>query len=137
MPALPSITPADIPPGRDNADLATSRVGRALIVRGVLDTEGELLVLGKVLGRIRAKRFILAVDGHVEGDVLADDARIGGRLEGSIFAPNVAIASSADVTGRVFHHTVTVAKGARIDGRMPWRPLSYFESLEHIPETRP
>jgi hypothetical protein len=44
--------------------------------------------------------------------------------------------SSADVTGRIFHHEVTVAKGARIDARMPWRPPSYFETLTQLPESR-
>jgi cytoskeletal protein CcmA (bactofilin family) len=62
--------------------------------------------------------------------------RIEGRLEGRIFALNVVLDSAAEVTGRIFHNTITVAKGARIDARMPWRPPSYFEALEQLPEVR-
>jgi cytoskeletal protein CcmA (bactofilin family) len=114
-----------------------SHLGRALTVKGVLDTEGELHVLGNVLGRIKADRFVLASGGYVEGDIVARDVLIEGRLSGRVFALNVTLDSSADITGRIFHNTVTVAKGARIDGRMPWRPLNFFESLDQLAEALP
>ena len=136
MPILSRRTHSAATPSRAQAELPVSRLGKALTVRGILDTDGELQVHGSVLGRINADRFVLGVDGYVEGDVLAREAQIGGRLSGRIFALNVALDSSADITGRVFHHTVTVAKGARIDGRMPWRPLNYFESLDQLPEAQ-
>jgi cytoskeletal protein CcmA (bactofilin family) len=123
-------------PTRPGATEPASRLGRAIRVTGVLDTDGELHVYGSVQGRINADRLVLAIGGSVEGDILARDVRIGGRFNGRIFALNVALDSSADVTGRVFHHTVTVDKGARIDGRMPWRPLNFFESLQDIPEAK-
>jgi cytoskeletal protein CcmA (bactofilin family) len=120
----------------ETGTLPTSQLGRALTVTGVLDTEGELLVHGSVLGRINAERLVLCACGTVEGDIVAKDVRIGGRLNGRVFALNVTLDDTADVSGRIFHNTVTVAKGARIDGRMPWRPPSYFEALDQLPETR-
>jgi cytoskeletal protein CcmA (bactofilin family) len=114
-----------------------SRVEKALTVKGILDTDGELHVLGNVLGRIRADRFVLASGGYVEGDIVARDVLIEGRLSGRVYALNVTVDSSADITGRIFHHTVTVARGARVDGRMPWRPLNFFESLKQLAEALP
>lgn len=114
-----------------------SHLGKALKVTGVLETDGELHVQGNVTGRIRAERFVLGSGGYVEGDIVARDVLIEGRLSGRIYALNVTLDSSADVTGRVFHHTVSVAKGARIDGRMPWRPLNFFDSLEQLAEALP
>jgi len=125
------------PDSVDPASLPPSQVGKALRVTGVLDTEGELYVHGAVTGRINALRLVLGTHGSVEGDVVARDVHIEGRLNGRIFALNVTVESSANVTGRIFHNTVTVAKGARVDGRMPWRPPSYFETLTQLPETRP
>jgi cytoskeletal protein CcmA (bactofilin family) len=113
MPALPRR--ARTGPSQDGDDVA-SHLARALTVKGVLDTDGELFVLGSVLGRINADRLVVVAGGYVEGDVVARDVLIGGRL--------------------IFHHTVTVAKGARVDARMPWRPPSYFETLDQLPETR-
>jgi cytoskeletal protein CcmA (bactofilin family) len=112
-------------------------LGHGLTVTGNLETEGELRVHGKVLGQIRADRLVIEKDGVVEGDMVARDAHIGGRMDGRVFAVNVTIDASADVRGRIFHTTVSVASGARIDGRMPWRPVNYFETLETLPETQP
>jgi cytoskeletal protein CcmA (bactofilin family) len=137
MSASPRRTLTKNPRARDGAPLPTSHLGKALTVKGLLETEGEIHVQGNVLGRIDADRLVVGSGGYVEGDVIARDVRIGGRLNGRVFAFNVTLDSSADITGRIFHHTVAVAKGARIDGRMPWRPLNFFESFEQPPENQP
>jgi cytoskeletal protein CcmA (bactofilin family) len=133
MPALPRRARTGL--SQDGDEIA-SHLARALTVKGVLDTDGELFVLGQVVGRINADRLVVVPGGYVEGDVVARDVLIGGRFNGRVFALNVTLDASADVTGRIFHHTVTVAKGARVDARMPWRPPSYFETLDQLPETR-
>jgi len=88
----------------------------------------------RVVGRINAGRMVLGVGGYVEGDIVATDVVLCGRLEGRIFAFNVTIAPSAIIKGRVFHHTLTVAKEAQIEGRMPWRPINFFETLGELPK---
>ncbi|HEY3779189.1 MAG TPA: polymer-forming cytoskeletal protein [Rhizomicrobium sp.] len=122
---------------RGENGLAASRIGNGLTVTGALETDGELHVHGRVLGTLRADRLVLAADGEVEGDIVARDVRICGRLNGRVFALNVMLDSTADIKGRVFHHTMEVARGARVDARMPWRPLNFFETLEQLPETQP
>jgi cytoskeletal protein CcmA (bactofilin family) len=117
--------------------LPSSQLGTAMTVTGVLNTEGALEIHGNVHGRINAERLVLCRHGSVEGDIVAKDVRIGGRLNGRVFALNVTLDETADVQGRIFHNTVTVARGARFEGRMPWRPPSYFEALDQLPETRP
>lgn len=124
-------------PRRGDAALPASRIGSGLTVTGHLETDGELCVHGRVLGSLRADRLVLAQDGAVEGDIVARDARICGRVNGRVFALNVTLDSTADIRGRIFHHTVEVARGARVDARMPWRPLNFFETLEQLPETQP
>ena len=81
-------------------------------------------------------RLVVGAGGFLEGDVIARDVHVEGRLEGRIFALNVTLDSTAEVNGRIFHNTITFSKGARIDARMPWRPPSYFETLETLPEAR-
>jgi cytoskeletal protein CcmA (bactofilin family) len=136
MSAPPFRKDANPPRGREAQGLPRSQLGASLTVIGVLDTDGELLVHGNVQGRINAQRLVLCERGSVEGDIVARDVHIGGRLNGRVFALNVTLDETADVSGRIFHNTVTVAKGARIDGRMPWRPPSYFEALDQLPETK-
>ena len=117
--------------------LPASTLGCGLTITGDLDTDGELFIHGRVHGSVRADRLVLAEDGDVEGDIVARDARISGRVNGRVFALNVMLDASAEVTGRIFHHTVEVARGARVDARMPWRPLNFFETLDQLPETQP
>ena len=122
---------------RQDGAVAASQLGRSLTVTGRLETEGDLHIHGRVLGTVRADRIVIAPGSDVEGDIVARDAQISGRVLGRVFALNVTLDSSAEVTGRIFHHTVEVARGARIDARMPWRPLNFFETLEQLPETQP
>jgi cytoskeletal protein CcmA (bactofilin family) len=111
-------------------------LGHGVAVHGVLEIDGELVVSGRVIGRITARRLVIAADGYVEGDIIAGEVVIAGRLNGRVFAPTVAIEESAEIEGRIFHTNVTVARGAHVIGRMPWRPLSYFETLDELPEVR-
>ena len=111
-------------------------LGHGVAIHGALEIDGELVVSGQVKGRIAALRLVIAADGYVEGDIVATEVVIAGRLNGRVFAPTVAIEDGAEVEGRIFHTNVTVARGARVAGRMPWRPLSYFETLDKLPEVR-
>jgi cytoskeletal protein CcmA (bactofilin family) len=111
-------------------------LGHGVVIHGGLEIDGELVVSGRVIGRIAARRLVIAADGYVEGDIVAGEVVIAGRLNGRVFAPTVAIEDGAEVEGRIFHTNVTVARGAHVTGRMPWRPLSYFETLDQLPEVR-
>jgi cytoskeletal protein CcmA (bactofilin family) len=122
------IVPEDVP----EPDISV--LGKALTIRGRLDTLGEVHIFGHVVGRINVGRMVLGVGGYVEGDIVAREVLLCGRFEGRIFAFNVTIAPSAVLKGRVFHHTITVAKEAQIEGRMPWRPINFFETLGELPK---
>ena len=113
-----------------------SFLGPGVGVEGVLEIEGELVIAGVVRGRIAALKLVIAVGGYVEGDIVAREVVIAGRLNGRVFSPTVAIEASAEVEGRIFHTNVSVERGARVNGRMPWRPVNYFETLQELPEAR-
>ena len=127
-------------PGPDPAQsqVATppSFVGPGVKIQGVLEINGALVVAGRVKGRIAALKLVIAEGGLVEGDIVAREVVIAGRLDGRVFAPTVMIEASAEIEGRIFHTFVTVARGARVTGRMPWRPVSYFDTLKQLPEVR-
>jgi cytoskeletal protein CcmA (bactofilin family) len=122
---------------QDEAEAPPSLLGPGVGISGALEIDGELVVSGVVRGRIAATRLVIAADGYVEGDIIAREVVIIGRLNGRVFAPTVRVEASAEIEGRIFHTNVTVARGARMVGRMPWRPVSYFETLDQLPEIRP
>ena len=114
--------------------LPVSILERAFVVHGVLDCDGEVRIHGRIFGRINADRLIVEADGLVEGDIVANEVRIAGKLVGRVFAPTVTIDETADITGRIFHTNVTAARGHKLEGRMPWCPPSYFQTLDQLPE---
>lgn len=125
------------PPRVDGmAGVLISHLSRSMTIKGDLESDGEVVIHGNVTGQVCADRLVVSAGAYMEGDIIARDVRIEGRLSGRIFALNVTLDSEAEVSGRIFHNTITVAKGARIDARMPWRPPSYFETLEQLPEAR-
>jgi cytoskeletal protein CcmA (bactofilin family) len=125
------------PSGRDRVELEASCLDAALTVTGRLDSDGEIQIYGTVSGRISADSIVLGATCVVVGDMVARQIRIGGRFSGRVFALDVTLDASAQIEGKIFHHNVTVARGAQIVGRMPWRPLNYFDSLKQLPEIQP
>ena len=136
MPVAPPRRLLRPPRAEGSPGALASHLSKAITVMGDLESDGELHIYGNVRGQVCADRLVVGPGGYLEGDVIARDVHIEGRLAGRIFALNVTLDSAAEVTGRIFHNTITVAKGARIDARMPWRPPSYFETLETLPEVR-
>jgi cytoskeletal protein CcmA (bactofilin family) len=96
---------------------------------GRLESSGEIRIDGRLKGDVRASRVVLGPDGFVEGNVIAQEAVLEGRIKGRVFAFNVMVEGTAVIHGHVFHHELTVAAGARLDGRTPWRPVNYFDNL--------
>ncbi len=114
----------------------SSFLGRGVAIRGALEIEGELVISGLVTGRVSALKLLIAADGFVEGDIVAREVVIAGHLYGRVFAPDIVVEASAVVEGRLFHTNLTVVQGARVTGRTPWRPVSYFDTLDKLPEVR-
>jgi cytoskeletal protein CcmA (bactofilin family) len=137
MPSLPCLIGTKPFDEKDRLEMPSSCLGKALTVNGCLETDGEVRVHGSVLGQINAARLFLGKGGYVEGDVIARNVHIGGKLNGRVFAAKVTLDSTANITGRIFHHSADIARGALIDGRMPWRPLNFFDELKQLPEKQP
>jgi len=127
--------PGNKPP-EGEVEAPPSFLGPGVAISGVLEMQGELVISGLVKGRVAALKVVIATGGYVEGDIVAREVVIAGRLNGRVFAPTVSVEASAEIEGRVFHTQVTVAQGARVTGRMPWRPTSYFDTLDQLPEVR-
>ncbi|HWD50078.1 MAG TPA: polymer-forming cytoskeletal protein [Rhizomicrobium sp.] len=128
----PSRRPA---PARDTSAFAPSCLAPGFVVVGVLESDADLEIHGAVHGRINGTRVVIAESGLMRGDIVADEVTVAGRLDGRIFATKVTVEDTAHIiNGRIFHNVISVARGARFEGRMPWRPPSYFETLDQLPE---
>ena len=93
-----------------------------LTVLGDLLTDGHIEVLGRIDGTTNSHTIVVQEGGWVDGTVVADVAEIRGTVVGAVRATTVVIGSNARVFGSIFHNSLTIAPGAQLEGRRPWRP---------------
>jgi cytoskeletal protein CcmA (bactofilin family) len=93
-----------------------SIVEDGLLMKGDLETEGDILVKGKVFGNIKCKVLIIDTGALVEGGVEAEEVIIRGNSKGTIKANRVALEKSASVESDICHKIFSAEEGARIKG---------------------
>ncbi|MBX9682948.1 MAG: polymer-forming cytoskeletal protein [Hyphomicrobium sp.] len=93
-----------------------SIINEWLTMRGDLESQGDILVKGKVHGNITCKMLIVDTDAMVDGVINADDVVIRGVTRGIIRARRVRLESTAEVDGEVFHDMFAAEEGAKVRG---------------------
>lgn len=99
---------------------ASTVIGRDSSIEGVVDSDGEVQIEGRVRGSVRAAICIVGVDGLVEGDIAAEEVRVAGRVAGPIRGRHVHLLRGAQVDGDVVNQTLAVDGGAELNGAV-WR----------------
>ena len=113
---------------RGGGEGATSVIGPGTRINGDVESSGSVRVDGRVDGTIRAgKTVAVGSGGEVFGDVITQDAVIGGHVHGTVVAEGrLELQSSAVVEGEIQTRAerLKIEEGARFDGRisMPDRP---------------
>lgn len=111
------------PPVRTtSAEGAISIIGPGMQVEGNVTTDGTIRVEGIVRGTIRAaKAVVLGKTGEVVGDIMTQDAVIGGQVKGTIVAESrLELQSSCYIEGEVRARTehLQLHEGARFNGQI-------------------
>ena len=86
-----------------------SSLSSDLIVKGNLQTTGDIQIEGTVEGDIRAHLLTVGEGATIRGEVIADDVVINGRVIGKVRGLKVRLTSSAKVEGDIIHKTIAIA----------------------------
>lgn len=100
---------------------AHSIVDACLTMKGDLESEGDILVQGTVIGNIRCKLLIIEVDALVEGGVEAQEVVVRGNSKGTLKADRVRLEKTAVVDSEIHHRSFAAEEGARIKGTLQCR----------------
>ena len=95
--------------------------GPEVTVNGDVATTANLHVDGRIDGHVRCGQLCQGASGTVAGDIVADEARIAGTVEGTVDARTLVVEASARIRGDVTYETISIAAGAQIDGRLARR----------------
>jgi cytoskeletal protein CcmA (bactofilin family) len=98
--------------------------GADISITGDVKAEAELHVDGRIEGDIACRTLVQGAQSEVVGAVVADNARLAGRVRGSITVGELVILKSARIEGDVHYDTLTIEQGAEVDGRLAHRTPS-------------
>ena len=73
---------------------------------------------GKFEGEIRIHSLTVGEQGWVDGVIDAQEIIIKGKVTGSINAIKVTIEKTADISGDITHHSISVASGAKVNANI-------------------
>jgi cytoskeletal protein CcmA (bactofilin family) len=107
---------AGSPAGKDGRGL--SFIGPEAMVSGDVASGAQLHLDGRVDGDVRCAGLIQGAGGTIAGNVAAEQARIAGLVEGRVEAHTLIVEATARICGDIFYETLSVAPGARIEGRL-------------------
>jgi len=98
-----------------------SMLGQSLVFKGELEAEEDLMVDGRVEGKIthRAQQLTIGQHGDVKADIMANRVLVQGRVVGNIRATEaIVIEPSAHVAGNLFAPRIGLKEGAEFDGQI-------------------
>jgi cytoskeletal protein CcmA (bactofilin family) len=94
-------------------------IAAGTVINGDIKSPGNIRLEGKIKGTIDCgSMFTLADGGIVEGDVVAEDAVIGGQVTGSITVKGkVNLESSSKFSGELQCARLSIDEGAVFEGK--------------------
>jgi cytoskeletal protein CcmA (bactofilin family) len=108
-------------PPRPN-ESSMSIIGPGMRIKGDLVTEGTVRVEGTIEGTIRAgKAVVVGKEGEVIGDVVTQDAVIGGRVRGTVTAESrLELQATAQIEGQISARAqhLVLEEGCRFNGQV-------------------
>ena len=109
------------PPARPKGTPALSFIGAEVIISGDLATDAQIHVDGRIDGNVRCAQLGQGAEGIIAGNIFAEEARLAGRVEGTVSAGTLVVEASATILGDVAYDTISIEAGARIEGRLARR----------------
>ncbi|MBB4659527.1 bactofilin family protein [Parvularcula dongshanensis] len=95
-----------------------SLISADVVIRGTIESEGEVQFDGLLEGDLRAKGLVVGEGARIEGQVVAISVRVCGTVEGSIRAQRVELAAGSLVRGEIVHNAMSIEVGARFEGNV-------------------
>jgi cytoskeletal protein CcmA (bactofilin family) len=113
---IPTGSPALVEPNQ-----VPSVLGGAIVLRGELSGNEDLLIMGKFEGKITLPNHCLTIgpNGHVKSEVHARAVVILGFIEGNICADEkIEIRKTGQVIGDLLSATIAIEEGASFKGNL-------------------
>ena len=112
----PTSSESDFKSSAPKAKPPASQLSTDLHITGNLKTSGDIQIEGTVDGDIRAHLLTVGEGATVNGECMADDVVVNGRIVGTVRGLKVRLTSTARVEGDIIHNTIAIESGAHFEG---------------------
>ena len=93
-----------------------SIISADVIMRGNVNSGGEVQLDGVLEGDIKSSMLIVGEKASVKGEIICESVIVRGRVEGGIRAKQVALAATSHIVGDILHSSLSVESGAHFEG---------------------
>jgi cytoskeletal protein CcmA (bactofilin family) len=94
-----------------------SVLGPDIVINGDLTATADLHLDGRISGDIQCADLVQGEASEITGNVVAESARIAGKVKGSITAGMLVILKGSRIEGDVTYGSLTIEEGAQVDGK--------------------
>ena len=116
---------------QESCSLSISTISEDLTITGNVESKGELHLNGRVQGDVCCVALVLGENAQLEGNVVAEDVMVRGRLIGSVRALKVMLQSAAQSKATSFTrvsplNTARILRASRVPQKIHSRPTQRF-----------
>jgi cytoskeletal protein CcmA (bactofilin family) len=110
--------PLRLPPVRRTAQSAVvpTIICAGIVLRGTLESAGDIHFNGGMDGDIRCAGLAVDEAAVIQGEIVADEVTVRGRIQGRIRAHKVLLCAGSRVEGDILYGTLAIESGAQLDG---------------------
>ena len=102
--------------GKTNeTEIEKSIISRDMKIKGKISADGDLVLLGSVVGDIKCHSLSVEDSGTLKGNIDADVVTVSGKCDGQVSGDVVSIKSTGKISGEVSYNQLAVFEGGIID----------------------
>ena len=128
-----AVRPLRFPPTPRSRQTAVvpSIICAGLVLRGALESSGDIQFDGVMEGDVFCVRLTVGDAAVIQGDVVADEVTVRGRIQGRVRARSVHLFSGSSIEGDIHYTTLTIESGVQLGGH--FRQLNDLPVQELVP----
>ena len=120
----------------DSTSKAINLVGSGTTIKGVLTTESDIRVDGRIEGDIHTyTKIVLGKGGVIDGNLYCESADLSGQISGNVYCKELMkLQATTQVDGDILTKRLVVEKGAVFNGQCTMQDQVTFpeqENAEH------
>ena len=102
----------------NDTETEKSIISSDMKIKGKISADGDLVLLGAVVGDIKCHNLSVEVSGTLKGNIDADVVTVSGKCDGQISGDVISVKSTGKISGEVFYENISIEEGAVVEAQI-------------------